>query len=45
MENSWLNVPADSEIIFKTPAEKRWELATAKLGIDISQLSRDAGHA
>ena len=45
LENSWLTCPSDLEIIFKAPVAQRWELATKKLGIDIWQLSSDAGHA
>lgn len=44
-DNSWLTVPADSEIIFNTPIEQRWQKATEKLGIDIAHLSSDIGHA
>ncbi|MBQ4839101.1 MULTISPECIES: YqgE/AlgH family protein [Pseudoalteromonas] len=45
LENSWLIIQADPEIIFSTPPEKRWEKAVSMLGIDISQLSNQAGHA
>ena len=44
-ENIWLSCPADSEIIFHTPIEKRWESAASLLGIDLQLLSNDAGHA
>lgn len=44
-ENSWLTTEADSEIIFNTPIDQRWQKATEKLGIDISHLSSDVGHA
>jgi putative transcriptional regulator len=44
-ENSWLNVPANSEILFHTPSEKRWESAAQSLGIDIHLISGDIGHA
>ncbi len=44
-ENSWLNVPADNEILFNTPYEQRWESAAMKLGIDIHLISGDIGHA
>ncbi len=44
-ENSWLTLPADNEILFKTPIELRWKKATEKLGIDIAHLSTDIGHA
>lgn len=45
LANSWLNVPASPDIVFETPFEDRWALAANKLGIDISQISPDAGHA
>jgi putative transcriptional regulator len=45
LENSWLIIKADPEIIFNTPIEQRWEKAVATLGFDISQLSSEAGHA
>lgn len=45
LDNAWLNGPADPKIIFETPAEKRWEEAAALLGINIHQLTMDAGHA
>lgn len=44
-ENSWLTVPADNDILFKTPIEQRWKKATERLGIDLAHLSSDIGHA
>jgi putative transcriptional regulator len=43
--NSWLTIDADSDILFNTPIEQRWQKATQKLGIDIAHLSSDIGHA
>jgi putative transcriptional regulator len=43
--NSWLTVPADKNIIFDTPAEKRWHAAAHLLGIDINLISDNMGHA
>lgn len=43
--NSWLSVPADAGIIFDTPVEQRWQAAARLLGVDLSLLSGDAGHA
>lgn len=43
--NAWLNAPASPQIIFDTPFEERWHEATALLGIDLANLSSDAGHA
>jgi putative transcriptional regulator len=43
--NSWINVEAQSEIIFNTPVEQRYDKALSLLGIDPAMLSSDAGHA
>ncbi len=43
--NAWLTAPADPAIIFETPLEKRWEAATAALGIQLGSLSGEVGHA
>lgn len=43
--NSWLTVPANSDIIFNTPAEQRLGAAAALLGIDMNLISAAAGHA
>lgn len=43
--NAWLNAPADDEVIFNTLIEDKWPRAMAMLGIDISMLSSEAGHA
>ena len=45
LANSWLSVPASPEIVFEVPFGERWASAAKTLGIDISQISQDAGHA
>jgi len=45
LSNSWLSVPATTDIIFDTPFAERWSAAAQTLGIDISRISPDAGHA
>lgn len=45
LSNSWLNTPVDSAILFRTPAAERWKLATRLLGVDVTQLGGQAGHA
>ena len=45
LANSWINVPATPDIVFDMPFSERWTAAAQTLGIDISQLSPDAGHA
>ena len=44
-ENSWLTLPANSDIIFSTPADRRLAAAAALLGIDMNLISGEAGHA
>jgi putative transcriptional regulator len=43
--NGWLLVSADDDIIFASDQEGKWRRALAKMGIDLSMLSSDAGHA
>ena len=44
-ENGWLNCDADSELIFGTDVERKYEKAMRKLGVELGQLSSEAGHA
>ncbi|MEA3291966.1 MAG: YqgE/AlgH family protein [Pseudomonadota bacterium] len=44
-QNAWLNAPLDESLVFSTPPEQRWQHAARLLGIDISLLSTEAGHA
>ena len=44
-DNSWLTMPANSDIIFTTPADQRLGAAAASLGIDMNLISGEAGHA
>lgn len=43
--NGWLHAPADSDLLFDTELETKWERAIAKLGGNLSMLSAEAGHA
>jgi putative transcriptional regulator len=45
LANSWLNVPSSPDLVFDIPFSDRWMAAASKLGIDISQMPHDAGHA
>ena len=45
LANSWINVPATPGIVFDLPFADRWSAAAATLGIDISRIAPDAGHA
>ncbi|MGH8596349.1 MAG: YqgE/AlgH family protein [Gammaproteobacteria bacterium] len=44
-QNAWLSSPANLDIMFNAPPERRWERAAAELGIDLNLLSTDVGHA
>ena len=44
-QNSWLNVNADESLLFGDRPNSKWEESLAKLGIDLSLLSGEAGHA
>jgi putative transcriptional regulator len=43
--NGWLLVPADLDLVFDLDNDAKWQRAIAKLGIDVSLLSSEAGHA
>ncbi|HYW91442.1 MAG TPA: YqgE/AlgH family protein [Gammaproteobacteria bacterium] len=45
LDNAWLSLPTDSELLFRTPWERRWEVAAGLLGVDLTRLSGQAGHA
>jgi putative transcriptional regulator len=45
LANSWLTVDATPTIVFDLPFDERWTAAAGTLGIDISRMSGDAGHA
>ena len=44
-QNAWLTVSADPRILFQLPYEERWPSALELLGIDLANLSGQAGHA
>ena len=43
--NGWLHCAADFGIVFGEENETKWKLAAAHLGIDLSLLSTEMGHA
>lgn len=45
VDNFWILVPADENIIFNTPYDQRLSAAVAQLGIGLEQLSPHSGHA
>lgn len=45
MDNQWLLVPPDNQLIFSIPACDKWQAAAACLGVDIHLHHRYAAHA
>ena len=45
LENAWLNVEADEDLLFNHDISQKWQKAISKLGINLSQLSGASGHA
>ncbi len=43
-QNGWLHCAADKELIFGTDTGGKYEKALRKIGIDLGQLSSEAGH-
>ena len=43
--NSWLTTPVDQQILFSPDVENKWQLSAQLIGIDISQISSQFGHA
>ena len=43
--NGWLNVPCDESLLFDPELDTKWERSIAKLGVSLSMLSAEAGHA
>lgn len=44
-DNAWLSGPADISVIFDVPPEQRWEVAASSIGVDLSRMSSEVGHA
>jgi putative transcriptional regulator len=43
--NGWLLVPADLDLVFGNGNDTKWTRSMAKIGIDLTLLSSEAGHA
>ncbi len=44
-QNGWLHCAADSELIFGSDTDAKYERALRKIGIDLGMLSSESGHA
>lgn len=43
--NAWLSGPADPAVMFEQASNERWQAAATRLGVDLSLLSSQGGHA
>ncbi len=44
-QNAWLFAEVDTQLIFETPIDERWQAAFDSMGIDPARLCRTLGHA
>ncbi|MGQ0833793.1 MAG: YqgE/AlgH family protein [Gammaproteobacteria bacterium] len=45
LENAWLSMPANDQLVFALPFDQRWQASWQLLGVDIDKVSLVAGHA
>jgi len=45
VDNSWLTVPADLDVLFHTPDGQKWKKAAQKFGVDIATFGDVIGYA
>lgn len=45
LNNTWLVIPADLNVLFKIPISQRWQAAAKLIGVDILTMPIVAGHA
>ncbi|PIE57579.1 MAG: hypothetical protein CSA33_07620 [Desulfobulbus propionicus] len=45
IDNSWLTLPADYDVLFHTPDDQKWKKAAQNFGIDISSFGDVIGYA
>jgi putative transcriptional regulator len=43
--NSWLTVQSNDGVLFDVPYDQRWRAAGRLIGVDVTNLGADAGHA
>ena len=43
--NGWLNVPADLDFVFDGDLDMKWRRSIEMIGVDVSRLTGEAGHA
>lgn len=44
-DNAWLSVESSPELVLEVPFEQRWHAAAARLGVDMTLIVSEMGHA
>lgn len=44
-DNTWLSVESSPELVLEVPFEQRWHAAAARLGVDMTLIATEIGHA
>lgn len=44
-DNTWLSVESSPELVLEVPFEQRWHAAAARLGVDMTLIATEMGHA
>lgn len=44
LDNAWLHIPFNKQVLFDTPVNMRWTSAADQIGINIKNLTSPAGH-
>jgi putative transcriptional regulator len=45
LENAWLSMPANDQLVFGLPFDQRWAASWQMLGVDLERVSLFSGHA
>lgn len=45
LENAWLSMPANDQLVFGLPFEERWQASWGLIGVDLDKVSLVSGHA
>ena len=45
IDNAWLTVESDPEVLFSLPLDARWQAAAGRIGVDLMRITDYSGHA
>ncbi len=44
-QNSWFSTPVETQLLFDTQVDNKWDLAAGLIGMDLNKLTGQVGHA